>query len=341
MGEEERKTMQFPTLIVSDLHLTDNPGHEYRWGLFPWLHERLKEEKVKTLLILGDMCDQKDHHSAELVNRMAKEMNALRKMVPRIVILMGNHDFLKAGHMYFKFLEMLPGVEVITKPMEDPDLNGPLTFYLPYSKNPARDWAGFDFSHYAYLFMHQTVKGAISSNGQAMEGEELPALNAGKVYSGDIHVPQIIGSVEYAGSPYHVHFGDKFKPRCILLDHGGKAIDLHFKTISRVTVKVKSLAALKRLDFKPLDQVKLRIELSEADKHDWSKIKRDGVAWLKEQGAVVQGVELIVVKSTRRLLTGSNADVLACSPSDTVTRFVELEELGGEALDIALDLIGG
>lgn len=318
-----------------------NPDAEYRWTLFDWLIETCRSEKVKTLTILGDLTDAKDHHSAELVNRIVFTIDKLTKALPamRIIILAGNHDWLKAGHEFFKFLSLLKNVTYITAPTEDQDVTGPATFYLPYSKNPAKDWESFDFSHYQFLFMHQTVKGALSSNGQEMEGENLPALNAGKVYSGDIHVPQVIGDVEYVGSPYHVHFGDKFKPRCVLLESERRAVDLHFETISRVTIKVRGIDELRRLKFRPGDQVKLRIELSEADKHGWSKIKRQGADWLIEQGCSVHGVELIVVKSSRRRVEGLSGHQPAHSPSEAVTRFVEAEELGGDALDIAMELI--
>ncbi len=319
----------------------DKPDAAYRWTLFDWLHQTIREEKVKVLYILGDLTDAKDYHSAELVNRIVHEIDRLTKAFPnlQIVILAGNHDWLKAGQEFFKFLNVIKNVTYITRPTEDPDVHGPATFYLPYSKNPAKDWANFDFSHYQFLFMHQTIKGAVSSNGQEMEGENLPKLDAGKVYSGDIHVPQIIGGVEYVGSPYHVHFGDKFKPRCVLLESARRAVDLHFETISRVTVKVSSLSELHRMTFRPGDQVKLRIELSEEDKHGWSKIKRQGANWLQEQGCIVHGVELIVVKSTRRRVDGLSGSKPAYSPSEAITRFVEAEELGGDALEIAMEVI--
>lgn len=259
--------------------------------------------------------------------------------VEDVKILVGNHDWLKQGQEFFRFLNHLPHVQYINKPTEDQDLEGPLTFYLPYSKNPMRDWSGMDFSHYEYLFMHQTMSGSISSNGQAMEGDEMPELNAGKVWSGDIHVPQVIGPVEYCGSPYHVHFGDKFKPRCVLIEKGGRTVDLHFETISRVVVKVSSLRELKRMTFRAGDQVKLRIELSEAEKHEWSKLRRECVNFLKDAGVVVASVELIVKRSSRRLLEGLSTGRVSHSPADELKRFVMAEELGADALDFGLNIL--
>ena len=332
--------MQLPALLCSDLHLTAAPSTEYRWELFPWLAAQIKQHHVRTLMILGDLTDAKDNHSAELTNRIVRNISSLP--IDDLIILCGNHDWLKAGHEYFRFLNVLPHVRFITSPWEDEDNirpGNPKAYFLPYSKNPAADWKGLDFSHYDYLFMHQTIKGARASNGQEMEGEALPDFSGPRTYSGDIHVPQIIGGLTYVGSPYHVHFGDAFEPRCILLDKRGAETDLHFETISRVVVNVSGLRELKRKRFRPGDQVKLRVELDEAEKHQWAAIRREALAILAEAGALVQGVELIVARSTRRVLVGDRQARVSFSPQESIMRFIEREELGPACADAGLDII--
>jgi len=329
--------MKYPILITSDLHLTAAPSTSYRWGLFPWLAAQIKEHHVRTLLILGDLTDAKDGHSAELVNRIVMAINSLP--IDDVRILCGNHDWLKKGQEFFRFLNLLPNVEFMVKPTEDMDTVGPSAYFLPYSKDPAADWKGMDFSHYDLLFLHQTVKGAIASNGQEMDGEPLPALNASRVYSGDIHVPQVIGGLTYVGSPYHVHFGDAFTPRCLLLDKRGEQYDLHFKTISRIVVKVSSQRELQRKRFKEGDQVKLRFELPESDAHQWSALRRNAVAYLTDQGVEVHGVELIVSKTRKRVDLGGKRSRASYTPQESILRFVEHEELGAELLDAGLDIL--
>lgn len=330
--------MRLPALLISDLHLVADVSCDYRWGLFPWVNDMVTKHRVKTVLILGDLTDAKDNHSAELVNKIVSHIGALAASV-NVVILTGNHDWLKQGHEFFKFLNTIPGVRFITEPTEDMEQDQPSAYYLPYSKQPMVDWKGMDFSHYDYLFMHQTVSGSIASNGQEMEGEELPELNAMKVYSGDIHVPQIIKGVEYVGSPYHVHFGDSFIPRAVLLDRAGRPTDLHFETISRVTLRVTSLRHLKRLALHSGDQIKLRVELSEEDKHNWARIRRDAVEYLGSQKVIVHGVELIVQKTERRLVDEAREKARKFDPTTIITQFVQVEELGGEALDVALEVV--
>ena len=329
--------MQLPALITSDWHLVESPSAEYRWGIFPWLAKMIKEHHVRTLLILGDLTDAKDNHSAELVNRIVAGINSLP--IDSIRILAGNHDWLKRGQEYFRFLNLLPKVTFITKPWEDDETHGPLAYFLPYSKDPVKEWADMDFSHYDYLFLHQTVAGAVSSNGQKMDGEKLPALNALRVISGDIHVPQQVKNLTYVGSPYHVHFGDDFKPRCILIGKDRAESSLHFKTIKRVAARVASLQALYRLDLTGGDQIKLSISLDESEKHGWSKIRRVALEYLAGLKVDVHGIELIVVKANRRVLVGADTKRRALSAPEAVLRFVEHEELGGTAYDSAMTIM--
>ena len=154
-------------------------------------------------------------------------------------------------------------------------------------------------------------------------------------------MPQKIGAIEYVGSPFHVHFGDKFKPRCILIKNAYDNHDLHFQTISRVTVKASGMDALRNENLRAGDQVKLRMELSEGEKHDWHKIKREALQYLAAQGVAVHGVELLVKPSVRRVVLGDveQHSGVKKTPYDEVVRFVDAESLSGDVLTVGLELI--
>lgn len=293
------------------------------------------------MVIAGDLTDAKDYHVSTLVNRIVAVVDDLRRVGVRVEILMGNHDLLRAGHAYFEFLNRLENVRFITQVCDDGDKTGPLALFLPYTKTPVSDWQGLDFSHFSYVFMHQTAPGSVASNGQKMDGETLPPMKGPKVYSGDIHVPQTIGDIEYIGSPYHVHFGDRFTPRAVLIDSRGRAHNLHFDTISRVTLTVDSLRDLKQQVIKPGDQIKLRIKLSDADKHEWHRIRREASVWLRDHHVEVHDIELVLNRSVRRRLHESTAAPTPTreTDADAVLRYVLSEELGGDALDIGLELV--
>jgi hypothetical protein len=325
--------MELPALLVSDPHFTAEPADEYRWALWPWLVEQCKKHNVKTLVIAGDLTDKKDNHPAKLTNRLVHAIKSIPQAV-RVLILKGNHDYLLDGHSYFEFLNVLPNVTFIVKPFEDV-VRGEATMFMPHTKTPAKDWQGMDFSHYRYLFLHQTISGAVASNGEKMDGELLPPLNAAKVYSGDIHVPQVIGGIEYIGSPYHVHFGDSFKARCILLDRKGTPTDLYFDTIKRVTLRVQSLRELKRCDIGKGDQVKVEVQLTEAEKHEWSRIRREASEWLTAEGTEVFGVKL-VVKRSRKRVGAQDAQSGASTPADAVLKFVMDQDFGPDMYEDGL-----
>ncbi len=329
--------MKLPAILASDLHLTANPADEYRWGLIPWLAKECESERAETLILLGDLTDAKDRHPAELVNRIVRGIQLLRKHVGRIIILKGNHDLLKTGHTFFQFLDALDGVEVISKPTEDTIIGGASCMFLPHTRTPAQDWKGFDFSHFDYLFLHQTVTGARASNGQKMAGDTLPLLNAGKVYSGDIHVPQTIGLVEYVGSPYHVHFGDAFTPRCIAIDRDRRTFDLHFETVARLMLDVTGDEGVQQvMQLRPKDQVKLRIHLSESEKHQWRELRQVYVEACSYRSVQLCGLELKIGKARTRVTVGDRPAAMF-DPRNALCKFVEDDGLGGELLDVGLE----
>lgn len=301
---------------------------------------------MQTLLFLGDLTDKKDHHSAELVNRVVKEVVSIQ--VPHKVFLRGNHDWLKNGRCYFEFLSHLPGVQFITQPTDLSLDDGPSALLLPHTRTPGKDWAnmGMVGAFHPYVFMHQTYKGAKSSNGQEMDGDAIPDIFDGcKVYSGDIHVPQIIGPVEYVGSPYHVHFGDTFRGRCVLLDRRGRAVDLYPDLLQRHVIDANAdvnqfyttMEQAFEADVRPGDQVKLRIHLTKSELPDWPNLRREMVHVLEQVNLDVRGVEMVLIKAGRERL---RAKVQRDSFEEAVRRFADSEQLSASMLDTALDLMG-
>jgi hypothetical protein len=330
--------MQFPALITTDLHLVEDPDAEYRWGLFDWLNEQSEAHRVKSIRVLGDITDAKDNHSASLTNRVVQSFRGLR--CKDKLIMSGNHDWLVRGQEFFRFLNDEPGMQFITKPTEDQDVHGPTTLYLPHTKNPRADWSRFSFDAYDFVFMHQTITGAVASNGQRMEGEPLPDYRAaGRVYSGDIHVPQKLNGLTYIGAPYHVHFGDNYKPRVLLLDKNGREVWLHYPAPKRMMLVADDLQDLKSAELSPGDQVKVTLNVSPAEKHEWASLRREATRILEDRGALVKGLRMQVQGSARTGTERAKLKTEGVTPADALARFVAHEELGGLALDVALRLI--
>lgn len=333
--------MDLPALLISDLHLTANPRDNYRWNLFPWLAKECEYEGVKSLAILGDLTDAKDYHPSELIIRICKELSQLLgtcSTLENIYILMGNHDYLREGSPTFSILQHIPGIRFISKIEES--FGDMSCLWLPHTKTPNKDWVDLDASYYNFVFMHQTVSGSRSSNGQKMEGELLPSFKSwGKIYSGDIHVPQVIGDVEYVGSPYHVHFGDKFKPRAVLLTKK-EAVDLHMGGVQRFVIDCTGTTDLKRQlkDTQAGDQVSVRVHLEPSERSGWENIRRDVVAHCNLAEIQLCGVSMVCGRSATRVrLNGVHRATL--SPSEALLQFVEREGWGPDAFDVGMELL--
>src|SRR5882724_7118261 len=97
-------------LLTSDLHLSDKPRDAYRFGLFPWLAKQQKAHNVDAIFILGDLTENKDRHSAKLVNQTIESLLTLR---PPVYILRGNHDGIDPGSPFFKFVNSIEGIKLI------------------------------------------------------------------------------------------------------------------------------------------------------------------------------------------------------------------------------------
>lgn len=289
-------------LLTSDVHMTASARDSYRWGLFDWLLEQAVKLKVHVLIINGDLTDAKDRHPASLADRLVRALAALGQ-VCQVVVLKGNHDYIDPLTPFFGFVELLPGVVFATEPValdcRMADREVPVLF-LPSTANPEEDWAHLTFlSDYDYIFCHQTFSGAVRDNGtKSEEGASVSLFDGftGKVYSGDIHVPQRVGLVEYIGSPYRIDFGDSYTPRVIHIDAAGRTHNLHFPCPQKHLVEVSAENdVVHTMDGRVPnrgDQIKVRVTLKRADVVRWPEVRKNIQAHAEEHGYELFGPEL-------------------------------------------------
>lgn len=297
--------MIYPILVVSDLHLTSKESDEYRWGLFNWLMNQIKQKQIKELFILGDITDSKDRHNSLLVNRLVGNLAMLSSYV-KIKIIKGNHDYIDSDNPFMEFVNNIPNIEFYSKWISLSIKNKKVLF-LPHTRNYSADWSIVDFSDHDYIFMHQTVIGSKAANGFVLEEGLNRNYFGRKVYSGDIHVSQIIGDVEYIGAPYPIRFGDDYKARCLILDLiGGKQENIYFPTIKKSVINLKINDSIEDFDLNKGDMVKIRIHLKKYDYHKWELIKKECMDYLKNKDVVCSSVE---VKELKRVqLKNSNIE---------------------------------
>lgn len=278
-------------LLTADLHLTSKPRDEDRWRLFPWLCQQMRERQVEAVAILGDLTDAKDRHDSILVNRLFANLKTLAQL-GNVIILRGNHDAIDEQHPFFRFLHRPPDIVYINKPVMSLLKVGTFAF-IPCTRDPVlfeqhvQDM--YDIPN--YILTHQTYDGCLSENGTRLGGIP-PSLfkdYKGKVWSGDIHVPQKVGKkIEYVGAPYPVRFGDTFTPRCVLLTQDGSE-DLHFPFLPKLLVELGPDEALPELPEGA--QVKLRVRLRRRDLPDWQNRRAALVAQALAAKLDLAGIE--------------------------------------------------
>src|SRR6266436_2974897 len=200
-------------LLTADIHLSDNPRDAYRFELFTWLRQQQETYKTDAIMILGDLTTEKNNHSAELVNKI---VGGLRLLNPPILILKGNHDYIREDLPFFKFLNSIEGITFCTDPSYIEEYN---IYMVPHQTSQAAfDTAFLKAPQGCLLTMHATITGAISETGARLTGLTVPPNKARALYAGDIHKPQKNGQVTYIGAPFHIRHGDQYEPRVLLLN---------------------------------------------------------------------------------------------------------------------------
>lgn len=285
-------------LLTSDLHLSDRARDEHRFELFQWLAKQQERFKPRATMILGDITNSKDKHSAKLVNAI---VNGLILLKPPIYILKGNHDYISPTNPFFGFLSCIDGITFVSDPLLPWD--GFAMIPHEYSQ------AAFDRackiipSRAEGVTIHACLDGAIAETGARLSGLSAAAIEAKRplgAWAGDIHRPQRVGGITYVGAPYHVRFSDDFTPRILLVQNGVEK-NLYFDAPRKWTLTIHDAdEILDNEDLRKGDQVKVMIELAREEVVEWNAHKQRALEACKEMGVDVYGIDLKVAPSKRK-----------------------------------------
>jgi hypothetical protein len=285
-------------LLIGDLHLTDRPRDSYRFGIFDWVKKQQQIYKPDITIFSGDCTDRKDNHSATLVNKIVFSMI---KLAPPIYVIKGNHDYIDDKQPFFKFLNRIEGLGFVVTPR----LITKRVAAIPHFRDEkVFAQACDDLPSVDYLFIHQTLDGAIAESGTRLSGFSTSPIESlaptWGTYAGDIHRPQRAGLVTYVGSPYNIRFGDDFQPRCLLLEDG-KEKNLYFDCPRKWKLTVRDdQAILTNKDLLEGDQVKVTIELAREEAVDGRTYIRRVKDACVRRGLEVFGIEVKINTLTRK-----------------------------------------
>lgn len=339
-----------PILVTADIHLTDLPRDEHRWGLFQFLAEQADKYKASAIIICGDLTDQKDRHPAKLVNDMVLGFEVLAMNGRQCIVLRGNHDYIEEDEPFFGFVSSLEDVKFVAAYEENHNgiIPGKVIGLLPNTRDPAKI-AKPNFSQCDYIFCHQTFQGSVAENGFILPGGIDPAVfgkTKARIYSGDIHVPQIVSRkpcIEYIGAPYRVRFGDSFQPRVLLIQDDGTTKDLHFPTKGKHLLEINERDAIPHNAQRAMatarvikagDQVKVRVKMKRAAYPEWPAVRAAILSMAGELQWELTGPELIAAqeKPAKGQLAPKSGSPSGFSPDQALGAYAEKKRLSGPLL---------
>lgn len=261
-------------LVVGDPHLNNLPRDQYRHTFFEeQLSRKARELKVETIIICGDLTDEKDYHPATLVNRVVEHIHKLAQN-HKVVVYKGNHDYTSLNTPpFFKFLQRVDNVTWIDRPK----VLGKWLI-LPHTPNPDRDWADIDTTSPALVFAHQTFEGAHGESGRVLAGVPNPFPKKTPVIAGDVHTPQKVENVTYVGAPYTIDFGDDYAPRMLLITSGNKFESIPCTGQQKCLIECRpdELAEIKAVEG---DLIKLRLKVDPDEYAHWSEWLDTAANW--------------------------------------------------------------
>jgi DNA repair exonuclease SbcCD nuclease subunit len=320
-------------LLSGDWHLDEDPDNEYRWDIFNRVREIAKKYAVSHIYCLGDLLDRKDRFSAQFVNRLIGELRETAELVP-LWVLRGNHDSPLRGPAFFEFVNgLVPRVHYVTGPLPQ-EIGKTRLILLPHAAHPAEAWRGIHWRDFDAALMHVTVAGAVMENGfRLTAGQRLPPLPRElKIYSGDVHTPQVVRNITYIGAPHPTKFGDTYPCRVLLIDEHTLEIahEIPLEVPRKHVFEISSVDELPQVQ--PGDRAKIRFHLPSTDLERWGELESELAAWAKLNGVEIAGIEAIVAGSAREL-------DLDAAPEALLREFAQVEGISDDLLATGLTLL--
>lgn len=284
-------------LVTGDWHLSSNPRDGYRHAWVERFIALAQAKQPKAIIILGDLTEEKDRHTAGLVNDIVAFIAELAQICP-VVGLQGNHDYVAdPSYGFWPFLSCIKNIEWLIKPEANVFGIGNL-LYLPHTRNYKQDWAAVRFDGYDWIFAHNTFEGASTEHGHKLSGIPRSVFPGdARVISGDIHTPQQLpldngGYVVYVGAPYLCDFGDDYKPRILELHENGRYKSIPCPGAQKRLVTISGPEELQlQTHVKPGDILKVRVSLSMKERERWPEVQAEVRKWAETMDCILYAVQ--------------------------------------------------
>ncbi len=247
--------MDKPILVIGDLHLKLS-NLETAGLFFDFVDETIKNEKVKTVIFLGDAYDGKAIIHADVQTFFIEKIKRLSAC--KIYIIIGNHDFSSTnlGNSSLTPLDLFENVTTVSECFVD----GKCAM-IAYGK-PSDIEATLQRPEIRgkLVFGHFAVNGFMYGPKIVDDGID-PKFLTGPAILGHIHTPCDKGSICYLGSPWSHSFGEANQNKRLLLisDSGNKMIEMKDRLPKHITVdwKYKGISITNEGDFVRITNIPL------------------------------------------------------------------------------------
>lgn len=317
-------------IIATDFHLTGS-NIELKWVVLKKLIEACKSNKVKTLLLGGDIFTSRSSQRLDVLIAWKDMVKELADSGINVISIGGNHDKTNLNDT-ISYLNLYEGegFEVV-KESGLYDIDGNTVALLPYfleadgtySKKLEKLTGKLKTSKngkFTYLVTHVATDKAVTNGGKLIENEVKLSLFSkfDKVFVGHFHNKMKVGkNVYYIGSTDPSNFGeDNEKGFTVVYDDGShelvnsEVIEYHKKDIDVDKVQPKDVIKLaEKMNPNKYKRVRfvLQGESANINKIDVMALKRLGVDVKKKDTRIVvkdhEEVKIGTTKYSKALLS--------------------------------------
>lgn len=240
-----KSPLKTKTAIISDIHLgvhgAEDRWHETALKYAVWLRDKLEEQGIRQLFILGDVFNDRKEISGSTISVAGKFFDTLSQF--EIFVLVGNHDCFYANDTTVNALAMLSrwkNISVVSE-MTEYDVGGKSILMCPWGVNPMSLGKRFDavFGHFEINSFNMTQMQVCEDGFDSSDVRKVSSL----VFSGHFHLQDDRQYGEdriiYVGCPFQMTWADYGATKSVYLyDFDTGEVDKFDNTVSPTYIKV-------------------------------------------------------------------------------------------------------
>ena len=262
-------------IIFSDLHFYKNYSKSKVLdnGRTSWLDTQLKlvhnifkyakENNIKTVIINGDIFEEKNHLPQDLYNEIWNLFNQYSEDF-RIILNTGNHDFLTLSRS--SSLQPFSSIVEVVRVPVDMTMGNDFVRIVPFGMlSPTSLQLPDGIYEHCILCTHEDIQGFKYSSGQEIESDTKVEVFRGwdTVFNGHIHTPQNIKNIINIGSCMIQDWGESRDSKRFIHYKDGKITDLYLECPDFIEIPNVEEADLERITQDSYNYYRIHIYLEQ------------------------------------------------------------------------------